>query len=67
MISQHERVVILFSQDKCKYCQEFLEAFVLLSKVNESIALFSKVNYQPTTKTLFEKYEIASTPTVIAF
>jgi thiol-disulfide isomerase/thioredoxin len=57
----------LFSQDKCKYCQEFLEAFVLLSKANQSIAVFSKVNYQSTTKTLFEKYEITSTPTVLAF
>ena len=40
---------------------------MLLSKANQSIAVFSKVNYQSTTKALFEKYEITSTPTVLAF
>jgi hypothetical protein len=43
----------LFSQDKCQYCQEFLEAYVLLAKVNQSIAFFSKVNYQLNTKVIF--------------
>jgi len=65
-VSEHERVLALFSSSKCPFCQRFTQVFnkyVTNCKVN----LVIHVNMDDYNSPLWDEYNIDAVPTLILF
>jgi thioredoxin-related protein len=45
LVTKHSKVVLLFTDEKCLYCQEFDETYTMLSRVHSHDISYLKIEY----------------------
>jgi thioredoxin-related protein len=66
VLSQHKRVLALFSSSRCPFCQSFAKAFnANVAKCNVDLVL--RVSMDDYDSPLWDEYNVEAVPTLILF